>query len=65
MRYRAKFVGRKLGTIGITYLIEDIVEADNEEAARLKLYDTYEHIHGLDLTPIKDNIIIALDKRED
>jgi hypothetical protein len=47
--YRASFTGRKVGAIGITYFIIDYVEAENEEQARLKLYDRYEHITGLKL----------------
>jgi hypothetical protein len=54
VRYRAEFWGRTIGAIGVTsrYVVE--VEADNLEAARLKLYDTYEHISGLRLTPLTE-----------
>lgn len=48
-RYTASFTGRKVGAIGITYYIQDWVEAENEEQAKLKLYDKYEHITGLNL----------------
>ena len=48
--YTAKFTGRKVGAIGIFYPITTTVQAENEEAARLKLYDKYEHIMGLKLT---------------
>lgn len=47
--YIATFVGRKAGAIGISYHITTTVLADSPAAARLKLYDTYEHIHGLTL----------------
>jgi hypothetical protein len=44
MRYRFEFVGRQVGAIGTMsdYTVE--VEADTQEAAQLKLYDTHEHI---------------------
>ena len=51
--YKATFYGRKVGAIGIRYLIEDTVSADNKEAARLKLYDKYEHISDLKLKEVE------------
>lgn len=45
--YLARFQGRRMGGIGISYHIEKFVEADTPEAARLKLYETHEHISGL------------------
>ena len=47
--YRFRFIGRKVGAIGITYPITHEVEAFNESEAFLKLYDTYDHITGLKL----------------
>ena len=44
MNYIAYFVGREKGAIGINYRINLHVEAANEDEARLKLYDTHEHI---------------------
>lgn len=55
MKYLAQFVGRTRGAIGIFYPCEVTVEAANQEAARLKLYDTHEHIQGLVLTEKPDN----------
>lgn len=52
MRYRAEFYGRKAGAIGIFYWITTEVEGDDPDAARLALYDRYEHISKLRLTPI-------------
>ncbi len=37
--------------LGISYRIETEVEASFEEAAALKLYDRFEHILDLRLTP--------------
>jgi hypothetical protein len=42
--YEIKFHGRTKNAIGITYWITDTVEAEDEKAAILKLYDKYEHI---------------------
>jgi hypothetical protein len=42
--YRCDFTGRLSGAIGIFYKIRATVCATDPEAARLKLYDTYEHI---------------------
>jgi len=44
MQYLAKFYGRKLNVIGIFYSIEAIVEGKNQEEARLKLCEKFEHI---------------------
>lgn len=48
--YRATFTGRHVGAIGIFYAISVDVVADSKEHATLRLYDSYEHIHGLNLT---------------
>lgn len=45
--YQVRFYGRKVGAIGIFYWIADTVQAENEKAAELKLYDMYEHITQL------------------
>jgi hypothetical protein len=42
--YKIIFTGRTKGALGITYSIEEEVQANNPEEARLKLYDRYEHI---------------------
>lgn len=52
MRYHARFYGRQLGAIGVCYWQNCEVEAEDETAARLKLYETHELITGLCLTPI-------------
>lgn len=53
MLYKARFTGRLIGAIGIFYACVDKVEADDEEQARLKLYEKWEHIQNLVLTEIK------------
>lgn len=42
-KYTISFVGRETGAIGVTYPITTTVEADNEEAAKKKVYEKYEH----------------------
>lgn len=49
MIYAAKFVGRLKGAIGIFYPISTHCYGDNPEAARLNLYDRYDHIQQLRL----------------
>jgi hypothetical protein len=44
MKYQAYFYGRQRGAIGIFHQCSATVEAESVEAARLKLYDTHEHI---------------------
>jgi len=51
MKYIATFIGRKTGAIGSSYSITAETHGDNEDEARLNLYDRYEHIHRIKLTP--------------
>lgn len=51
--YIAKFKGREVGAIGIFHQIQDVAFGDNEEEARLSLYDRFEHITGLTLKETK------------
>jgi len=53
--YTAKFRGSYRGAIGITYLISTVVEGNNQETARLALYDRFEHISGLTLDVQNDD----------
>lgn len=47
-KYRLTFDGRTRGAIGIFYLCSIVVEATDEESARLKLYETHETAgHGV------------------
>lgn len=50
MKYIASFIGRKAGAIGRFYPITAETHGDNEDEARLNLYDRYEHIQQLKLT---------------
>lgn len=49
-KYNAIFKGRKKGAIGILYPICDDCCGNNEEEARLELYNRWEHISDLKLT---------------
>jgi hypothetical protein len=51
--YQITFRGRLRFAIGIFYEITDTVQAENEKAAELKLYDKYEHITVKHITEIK------------
>lgn len=57
MRYSARFTGRQKGAIGIFYTCSCFVDGDTPEAARLALYDTYEHIQGLSLLPLVERFV--------
>lgn len=52
MRYRATFTGRKVGAIGVFYSISTEVEGSTPEQARLNLYERFDHIRDLTLTPV-------------
>jgi hypothetical protein len=47
MKWKLDFVGRKVGAIGIRYPITITVEAESANEARLKAYDTHEHISDM------------------
>lgn len=47
MRFTLTFYGRVKGAIGINYTITTVVEADDCEDAKLKLYDTHEPYFGV------------------
>lgn len=51
MIFQATFHGRVKGAIGISHVITTTVKGENEEAARLALYEGYEHVLQLKLTP--------------
>ena len=42
--YRMIFQGRQVGAIGSMHTCAETVEAEDQQAAELKLYDTHEHI---------------------
>ena len=47
--YTATFTGRRVHAIGVCYPVETTVTAETPTAARIALYDRYEHISGLRL----------------
>ena len=44
MTYSIHFIGRRIGALGTRYGVIKTVTAPTPEAAKLALYDTYEHI---------------------
>lgn len=46
-KFKLSFTGREVSAIGKTYKITATIEAENEKAAILKLYEKYEHIQSL------------------
>lgn len=42
--YKIQFFGRRIGALGVSSWHTVTVAAETPEAARLKLYDTHEHI---------------------
>ena len=51
-KYRITFIGRLIGAIGIHYQHKVDVEADSEDSAIEKLYETHEHIMVLTIEEI-------------
>ena len=55
-----QFQGKHLGAIGVAQFFTVEVEANDLEDARLKLYDNYDHIHGLcEITETTDYLLDA------
>ena len=54
--YLAKFHGRKVGAIGITYDIEARCYGNDPVEAHLELYNRYEHINRWELTEIPNAV---------
>ena len=52
-KYKFTFLGVKLGAIGKRVKFTVTTEAENLESAKLKLYDTHEHIQILSVNGIK------------
>lgn len=48
-KFTAIFNGRQVGAIGTFGEFKIEIEASDREAARLKIYDTHEHIQNLNL----------------
>ena len=51
-RYRITFYGRTIGAIGVDYVITAEREGDTPDAARMALYDKYEHVLVVRCTPV-------------
>ena len=49
MEYKATFRGREKDAIGIFYQIDTTVQGNDDEGARLNLYDRFDHVTGLKL----------------
>lgn len=54
MKYRATFHGRTKGAIGVTYRIHETVDGETREAAERALYERFEHLSDVRLTPLPD-----------
>jgi hypothetical protein len=52
-KYKASFIGRKNDAIGKTYKISTIVEGNDENEAKLNLYNRYDLITNLKLKKSK------------
>lgn len=51
-KYRCTFQGREVNAAGIMSRFSIEVEADTPEAARLKIYDTHEHLMDVRIEPV-------------
>ncbi len=52
-RYRCVFHGRKLGAIGVFGFHVVELDAEDPESARLKCYETHEHISNFKAIEVK------------
>ena len=53
MKYKIRFTGRKVGAIGIVSSNVITIEAVSAYAARIRLYENYEHIRGISIEEVK------------
>lgn len=53
--YRMTFTGREVGAIGVFTRYSIVVRAESEEAARIELYQTHEHIRGLHVQVVEED----------
>jgi hypothetical protein len=44
-----KFIGRKIGAIGIRYTIQEKIKSMTLDEATKLMYEKYEHISGLEI----------------
>ena len=52
-KYDVAFTGREVGAIGICSRFCFEIEAESEDAARLKIYETHEHLMRVNISEIK------------
>jgi hypothetical protein len=52
-KYQIAFKGRQVGALGVLSTYSKIVDGCDVEAAKLKLYDTHEHISIMTISEIK------------
>ncbi len=52
MTFEASFIGSKVGSIGVAHACYTTVRAVDAAAARLALYESFEHIAQLTLRPM-------------
>ena len=58
MRYfKARLTGREVGSIGVEHHIDTIVNGNNEDKARLNLYNRFEHIKQLKFEDVTSFVI--------
>lgn len=58
-KFKLSFRGRQVGAIGIMQGFSVEIEAEDERAAVLKLYDTHEHIMGLRIRVVPEGTLYA------
>lgn len=51
-KYQISFIGSLKNSIGLTYRIMENVVAENEPAARIKLYQKYQHVFREEYTEV-------------
>jgi hypothetical protein len=51
MLFTVWFWGRKIGALGAVSPWVRVIEAENPEAARLRVYETHEHLSSVLVTP--------------
>lgn len=56
-KWKATFNGREVGAIGVFSDFEIIVAGVDEEAARLAIYETHEHLRDVKLRPVEHSTL--------
>ena len=50
--YKCTFYGRKVGAIGVVSYHTVYFDAENEEKAKERLYESFEHCRNLNIVPV-------------